>query len=100
MANIRSQNAVFIDSTGAISGTARVTLIGVELVAGSTAATLKLRITDGSGSPKFATKVVTAEDSKYLDLSQTPILFEDVIHAAISGTGAEAYLIIRSSADR
>jgi len=96
MANTYNQNTCAIDSTGDSgigTGKGRIKLFGVIFVPDANNDEIELRNSSG-GAVKFYTRAATAKETKFIDLANKPILFNDAIHVQTLSSSARAILIV------
>lgn len=91
MANVRSGNSHYVDSTGALTTETPTKLAGVVLIATAANAVLVLRDYDGTVT-KLELRLATSGDSQHFDFSNTPVFFPNGINAT-TVTNARAILI-------
>ena len=92
MANSRSGNVFYADSTGELTTDSSIKLIGILFTTNAANDALVLRESSG-GTNKIAIKHVTANDTKFIDLSSTPILFARGIYVSTLTASATVTLI-------
>jgi len=92
VANSRSGNIFYVDSTGELTTDSSIKLIGILFTTDNANDALVLRESSG-GTNKLSIKHVTADDTKFIDLSTTPILFARGIYVTTLTSGAVATLI-------
>lgn len=96
MAIARNGNSVYVDTTGAATGTETdIRLAGIVFTSDAAADELVLKNGDTSGALKISVKAALADETVHVDLSSTPITFPDGIFVATCTSGAKATLIIK-----
>jgi hypothetical protein len=92
VANARSGNVFYVDATGELTTDSSIKVIGILFTTNAANDQLVLRESSG-GSNKINIKHVTANDTKFIDLSSTPILFSRGIYVSTLTASATATLI-------
>lgn len=93
MANTRSGNVIHVDTGGENITSTRINLVGVILTSANAGDILVLRDNAGTAD-KLTIACGVADDSKHIDLSESPITFNDGIRVESISAGAKAMLII------
>ena len=92
MANSRSGNIFYVDTTGELTTDSSVKVIGILFTTNAANDALILR-ESVNGTNKLSIKHVTANDTKFIDLSTTPILFARGIYVNTLTASAVATII-------
>ncbi len=92
MANTRSGNVFYVDSTGELTTDASIKLIGILFTTNAANDTLVMKESSG-GANKLLIKHATAGDTKFIDLSTTPILFTVGMYVSTLTASATVTLI-------
>lgn len=95
MANQRSSNTTYVDSTGVLTTDKNVKIAGVILTATAANAVLVLQDSDGATN-KLNLRLATSGDSQHFDFSQTPIHFANGVKVSTL-TNAIATVVYTSS---
>ncbi len=93
MANQVNKNTVYVDTTGTLVSSPAVILRVILHANDAADGTLHLRDGGAGGNVVFACRV-DDPPSEDFDLSTTPIVCTTDVHATITGTGAEAIVIL------
>lgn len=92
MANARSTNVFYIDSPGELTTDSSIRVIGILFTTSGANDSIVLG-ESASSAVKFRVKHVTANDTKFIDLSNTPILFARGIYVQSLSSSATATII-------
>lgn len=94
MANVQNSNTIYVDSTGDIIST-RTQLIG--LIVSSSGTTGNVIIREKGQSANKLNVSVLANTTEFLDLSRTPVIFNEGINVNTLDATLTATLIIREA---
>lgn len=96
MANARLGNIIYIDATGSVSTDRNTRVIGILFTTAAAGDNVILR-ESASGSDKINIKHATDEDTKYIRLDASPIIFGTGIYCQTITSGAKLMLIVSQS---
>lgn len=82
MANQRSGNILYVDSTGSADITSTVYVIGIVLTPTAAGGRIVLANRLSAGQTKIDLRAATSGESKDLDLTTRPMIFEDGINVS------------------
>ena len=99
MANVVNANTVYIDTTGDLSvGTNKNIKVAYIIVrAGAANARVELKDNQTSAVSKLDLSVVTAEETRYFDFSDFPVVFANGIDATITNSAVVTLILDRSA---
>lgn len=92
MANARSGNVIYIDSSGSVTDEKGLRVAHIIFTTSGANDAIEIR-DSSSGTTKFYAKHVTANDTKHFSLDTIPIYFANGIYVQSLSSGAKAILI-------
>ena len=98
MANVRCGNSIYVDSTGAITGSDKnVKVAYITLTSKLAADSITIKDSGTSGALKLTFKSALADDTKYFDFSRKPLLFPNGLYISAISANCTAMIVLTTS---
>lgn len=94
MANVRSGNSIYVDSTGSVASDVNIKLIGIFFTSATAGDTITLKDGTNAGALKLTLKNIDVS-THYFRLPDAPIIFANGIYVSQISSGAVATLVTR-----
>lgn len=97
MANVRCGNSIYVDSTGAITGSEKnVKVSYISFTSDAAADTITFKDSSTSGALKLTIKAAVADETVFLDYSFRPLLFPNGIYISAISANCTACIVLTS----